>query len=207
MKTLYIVLTFCLGLFAGYLIFPGHTTLQATDTTITASAESKLHAIDTSKQVATVKLQLRNNELAKSLISISALLADNKEKLASEREKVLTLTSKITCKDDSLIADSLQGEIAELNCTTDSIIRHYEQKDSVMHCEVAVRDSQIVLCDQSYNQVKDLLREQEQRELQLTRDLDTALKENKRTRFRNKVLAAATLFISGLATTLYIKSK
>jgi len=207
MKPLYIVLTFCAGLFLGYLIFPSHHALPAPVENHVALIENKVQAVDSAKQAATIRLQLRNNQLAKSLISMSALLADNKEKLASERTKVAQLAEQVNNTGDSLIADSLRGEIGSLNFTTDSIISYYEYKDSVMHCMVALRDSQIVLCDQSYNQVKDLLREQEQREIQLTTDLNTAVKENKKIRFRNRLLAAGALFMSGMATTLYLKSK
>ncbi len=205
MKTLYIILSFCVGLFLGYLIFPGHSLIQSAPTNVAAVTESKLQSIDSNKQAATIKLQLRNNQLAKSLISLNALLADSKENLSTERQKVLELTRQLNCKGDSLVVDSLSDEITSVNLTTDSIVRKYEQKDSITLRMVAVRDSQIVLCNQSYNQVKDLVREQEQREIQLTSDLNTALKENKRIRLRNKLLAGAALFIAGLATTLYIK--
>ncbi len=76
-----------------------------------------------------------------------------------------------------------------------------------MQSMVAIRDSQIELCDQSYRETKDLLLEQSKREQQLTENLNVALKQLKRKRFQNRVLAAGMLFVSGIITTLYIKSK
>jgi len=207
MKTVYIVLTFCAGLFLGYLIFPSHTDVNTPASNHIAITEGKLDSIDARKQEAIVQFQLKNNQLAKSLISTSALLADNKELLIAERRKVMTLTKQLRAGADSLLADSLWNQSVLLNSATDSIICNYETRDSVMQQMVALRDTQLILCDQSYQDVKGLIREQEQRELQLTTDLNTALKENRKVRLKNKFLAAGILFVSGLATTIYIKSK
>ena len=108
---------------------------------------------------------------------------------------------------DSALTDSLYSELADLNANTDSIIKNYEQKNTLMEKMVAVRDTQIIICTHSYKEAKDLIREQEQREEQLTENLNTALKQLKRKQFQNKILAAGMLFVSGIAATLYIKSK
>ena len=76
----------------------------------------------------------------------------------------------------------------------------------LMEKMVAVRDTQLLICNQSYREVKDLIREQEQREQQLTENLNLALKQLKQKRFQNRLLAAGMLFVSGIAATLYIKS-
>jgi hypothetical protein len=76
-----------------------------------------------------------------------------------------------------------------------------------MESMVAIRDSQIEVCDRSYQEAKDLMLEQSKREQQLTENLNVALKQLKRKRFQNRILASGMLFVSGIITTLYIKSK
>lgn len=83
----------------------------------------------------------------------------------------------------------------------------YENKVDLTENLVAIRDSEIVICNRSYSQLKDFIDEQARREQKLTEDLNTLLKQQKKKRLQNRLLAGGMLFISGIATTLFIKSR
>ncbi len=55
--------------------------------------------------------------------------------------------------------------------------------------------------------MQNLVHEQVALERQLTSDLNTALKQQKRTRLKNRLLAIGMLFVSGITTSLIIKAK
>jgi hypothetical protein len=72
---------------------------------------------------------------------------------------------------------------------------------------IAIRDSQLVICDRSYQAVQDLQKENQLRELQLNEDLKTAIKSNRKKRFENKMLSFGWMIMAGLTTSLFIKSQ
>lgn len=211
MKTVYIIIAFCAGLFLGHLLFPSEQNIKPPSLAEIEQTDVKLNTLDTTMLAGEVHLLQQNDSLKKKLQLANNLLTIHKSLLSSEQNKVVQLANRIKhdtiFKADSALTDSLYSEIAELNANTDSIIKNYEQKNSLMEKMVAVRDTQIMICTHSYKEAKDLIREQEQREEQLTEDLNTALKQLKRKKFQNKLLAAGMLFVSGIAATLYIKSK
>lgn len=211
MKTFYIIVAFCAGLFLGHQLFPTEQHLKPPSLAETQQTERMIAQIDTVKFTKENHFQKQSDSLVQELKKVNSLLIIHKGLLQSERNKVADLTHRLRsdtiCKADSLLTDSLSTEIALLNNRTDAIISSYERKDSLLQSVVAIRDSAIVICNQSYQQLKDLLREQEKREQQLTDNLNTALKQLKQKRFQNRLLAAGMLFVSGIATTLIIKSR
>lgn len=72
---------------------------------------------------------------------------------------------------------------------------------------IAIRDSQLVICDRSYQAMQDLQKENQLRELQLNEDLKTAEKANRKKRFENKMLSFGWMIMAGLTTGLFIKSQ
>jgi hypothetical protein len=210
MKTVYIIIAFCAGLFLGHLLFP-EKKLTIPIYGEVSQTQAKLSVIDSTMFEGKVRFLVQNDSLKKKLEVTNNLLTIHKSLLSSERKKVNQLTSRIAkaafLKGDSTLTDSLCLEIQTLNTKTDSLIGFYDRKDSLMQSMVAIRDSQIELCDKSYREAKDLILEQSKREQQLTENLNVALKQLKRKRFQNKILAAGMLFISGITTTLYIKSR
>lgn len=72
---------------------------------------------------------------------------------------------------------------------------------------IAIRDSQLVVCDRSYASMVDLQKENQLREIQLSEDLRTALKSNKKKRFENRMLSVGWLIVAGLTTSLFIKTQ
>lgn len=211
MKTVYIIISFCIGLFIGHLLFPTEKNIEPPISEAVQQTKEKLNVIDSSMFEGKVRFLAQNDSLKQKLSTANSLLSIHKSLLASERSRVKRLLDRLetdtVAHTDSTITDSLCLQINSLNAKTDSLIGYYERKDSLMQSMVAIRDSQIELCDQSYQQTKDLLLEQSQREQQLTENLNTALKQLKRKRLQNRILAAGMLFVSGIVTTMYIKSK
>lgn len=211
MKTVYIIIAFCAGLFLGHLLFPSGQNIKPPSLAHIEQTEIKLNTLDTTMLAGEVHLLQQNDSLKRKLQLANNLLSVHKSLLSSGRREVLRLTNRIRhdsiFKVDSVLMDSLSLEIAGLNANTDTLIKDYERKDSLMDRMVAIRDTQIMICTHSYKEAKDLIREQEQREQQLTENLNIALKQLKQKRCQNRILAAGMLFISGVAATLYIKSK
>lgn len=211
MKTVYIILAFCVGLFIGHLLFPSEREIKPPITEAVQQTQNKINSIDSSVFESKINFLVQNDSLKKKLEVSNGLLSIHKSLLLSERNKVKELTNRIAesakTADDSLLVDSLSTQVATLNAKTDSLIFNYESRDSLMQAMIAIRDTQIEICDRSYQETKDLLLEQSRREQQLTDNLNVALKQLKRKRLQNRILAGGMLFVSGIITTLYIKSK
>ncbi len=211
MKTVYIIIAFCAGLFLGHILFPTEKEIKPPIAEAVKQTQEKLNKIDSAHFEGEIKFLLQNDSLKKKLDISNGLLSIHKSLLFSERKKVKELTSRIagqvSTTEDSLLVDSLSTQVTTLNAKTDSLINNYENRDSLMQAMIAIRDTQIEICDRSYQETKDLLLEQSRREQQLTDNLNVALKQLKRKRFQNRILAGGMLFVSGIITTLYIKSK
>lgn len=211
MKTVYIILAFCAGLLLGHLLFPDEKEIQSPLTENVRQTQSKVSKIDSAMFESKVSFLIQNDSLKQKLEITNGLLSIHKSLLLSERNKVKNLTSRLsqsqTVGCDSALVDSLSAGISVLNSKTDSLIVNYERKDSLTQSMIAIRDSQIEICDRSYQETKDLLLEQSRREQQLTENLNVALKQLTRKRLQNRILAGGMLFVSGIVTTLYIKSR
>lgn len=210
MKTFYLIIAFCIGLFTGYLLFNDFNSVQITALP-TPVAEINAKQIDVIKLRNDSVLQKRNELLSGQLKIVTMQLKSNKNSLLHERQKIneiknTTAHDSLPCKDRELV-DSLTGRIDKLNAITDTMFSIYETKLKLNESVVAVRDSELVVCNSSYRQMQDLVKEQALREKQLTEDLNTVLKQQKKKKFQNRLIAAGMLFISGVATTLLIRSK
>jgi hypothetical protein len=94
-----------------------------------------------------------------------------------------------------------------MNIATDSLVCNYESKIRIAESNVAVRDSELIICNRAYQKVQSLVGEQIARERQLTEDLNKILKQQKKKRIQNRMLALGMVFISGFTASLIIKSK
>jgi hypothetical protein len=211
MKTVYIIIAFCAGLFLGHLLFQTDKGINPPVTEAVQKTSKQLNSIDSIFFENKIDFLQQNDSLKNKLAAVNNLLSISKGLLFAERKKVLELTIRLAdnaaSPTDSLLINNLSTGIAQLNSKTDSLVLNYERRDSLMESMIAIRDSQIVLCDRTYQETKDLLLEQSLREQQLTENLNVALKQLKRKRLQNRVLAGGMLFVSGIITTLYIKSK
>lgn len=211
MKILYIILTFCIGLLTGYLIFDHDTFSKAPKNTNIEAGTLKSIQINNEKVLAEATLKKQNNLLSGQLLLANKEISAGKTALNIERQNIKRLQSKLAedtvNKKDSAIIEQVDAHLDTLQEITDSIIGDYEDKVKITESIVAVRDSQLVICNSSYQQMQNLVNEQVARERQLNVDLNTALKQQRRTRLQNRFLAMGILFVSGLTTTLLIKAK
>jgi hypothetical protein len=211
MKTLHLIFTFCIGLLAGYILFDRQAFTNTLVQESTAEVKEKINTIDTNKLAKEVKL-LRHNAFLKEQLQISNLhLSENKQQLKGEQTKLLALVSRMKSIQvghrDSLLLDSLGAQVLVLNRSSDSLMQTVNQRVHLGDSLIAIRDSQIVICNEAYAAMKDLVKEQAQREQKLTSDLNALLKQQKRKRFQNKILAGGMLFVAGIATSLLVKGR
>ncbi len=210
MKTVYLILAFCIGFGTGYLFFSDTDSVGISIPTKPV-AEIKVSAIDSKKLSADSTLHKQNRLLSGQLKIANAKLSSDKKSLTIARNKIDEIRQTIVhdsvpCKNKDLV-DSLTNRIDKLNAITDTMFLIYENKVKLNEDLIAVRDSELVVCNHSYTQMKDLVKGQALREQQLTEDLNRLLKKQKKKKFQNRLIAAGMLFVSGVATTLLIRSK
>lgn len=135
-------------------------------------------------------LKTENKKLSGKLQIARALL----------KKQQTVVVSNIPC-------DTLRKEVVVLNqlCNEqDSLCGIFINS---LNRSVAIRDSQIVMCNRSYLSMYDLQKENQQRQQQLADELNTAYKQNRKKRFENKMLSCGLMIMAGITTTLFIKSQ
>jgi hypothetical protein len=210
MKTFYIIFTFCMGLFAGYVLFNKENQTFKPPLEPFETIATKAAAIGQSKDSAFEKLKRHNDFLQGQLAIVSVKLKQNKSSLYSERKKLSQIQEAIsadTICNNKILTDSLNQSISSIHSVTDSLVSDYEYKILIGETKCAVRDSEIVICNKAYSGLKDLVKEQAMREQQLTESLNEALKQQRRKRLQSRFLTAGMLFVTGLATSFIIDSK
>jgi hypothetical protein len=212
MKTMYIILSFCVGLLLGYILFKSHCTHKEFEISTNLDKEKEqLQAINTLKIIYNRKFRILKDSLSGKLESQNKLLSKQKIALSKSQEHLNNLLFQLKSDSfpnrDTSVIYSLSFEIHNSQSQIDTLIITYEQKNKIYQAMVAVRDSELVILNNSYTSINDFSKEQLLREQQLTNDLNTALKSLRRKRIQNKILAGGMLFISGVATTLLIKSR
>ena len=103
--------------------------------------------------------------------------------------------------------DTLRKEVVLLNELSNVQDSLYSVSINARDQAAAVRDSQIVICNNSYDSMFDLQKENQKRQEQLTEDLNTAHKHNRKERVKNKMLSFGLMVMTGITTTLFIKSQ
>ena len=137
------------------------------------------------------------------------------DSLKTENQK-LNVKLQVTCallkKQQTLVTsnipcDTLRKEVVVLNELSNEQDSLCSLNISSLNQAVAIRDSQIVMCNRTYQSMYDLQKENQQRQMQLAEDLKTALKANRKKRFENKMLTCGLMIMTGITTTLFIKSQ
>lgn len=173
-------------------------------------AKEKLEYIDKNYNTVFDSLEFRSD-------SLETVLAQTKSKLKAaklkQNESQITISILANKETDSLNmveqlrdCDSLKAQTLAYVNLVDSTNYLYEATIFQLQNLVATKDSQIVICNNSYLQLKGLLDENLVRERKLTDDLNTTYKSQRKKVLQNKLLAGGFLFLSGIATTLYINS-
>jgi hypothetical protein len=156
MKTLNIIISFCFGLMLGYFFFKSHKKIVSVNNEpIITDAQLQLKIMDSTKINSDTHYKLLAENLKKQLDKAQHFLIVSKTKLALEKEKVdkllFQLKSNSTSNIDSLLLDSLHFAIQSLSLETDTITNSYENKIKLTNELVAIRDTQLVMCNKSYS--------------------------------------------------------
>lgn len=209
MKPLYLLLTFCTGLCLGYVLFEKDP-LILKPSSLAAALTMEATATDNLKKKAEHSLKQQNEFLREQLAITDQRLKQNRVRLDAERRNMLRLRAVLfrdSAFTENPMADSLSQHIDTLTTRTDSLLDAYQAKIGFTESTIAVRDSELVVCQWAYTQLSDLTKEQTEREQQLTVQLNTALKQQQQKRWQNRFLAGGMVFLSGFVTTLLIHGK
>ncbi|MES2565492.1 MAG: hypothetical protein V4565_01420 [Bacteroidota bacterium] len=141
--------------------------------------------------------KLKTDSLSKQNKDLSFRLSNARALLKKQQTKVI---ADIPC-------DALKREIVVLNDLINSEDSLCFQSINNLNQSIAIRDSQLVICNRNYQSLFDLQKENRTREQLLTDELNVAYKHNKRKRFESKMLSCGLMIMTGITTTLFIKSQ
>lgn len=141
-------------------------------------------------ELKTDSLSNKNKDLSFKLNNARLLLKQQQTKVVSD----------IPC-------DTLKQEVLVLNGMVNNTDSLCIESINSLNQSIAIRDTQIVFCNRNYQSLFDLQKENRIREQQLTDELKVAYKQNKRKRFESKMLSAGLMIMTGITTTLFIKSQ
>lgn len=139
----------------------------------------------------------KSDSLTKENQKLSYLLSTSRSLL---RKQQLELTPQLPC-------DTLRKEaqtLSKLSIWQDSICSQAIQSLSE---SIAIRDSQLVVCDRSHAALLDLQKENQLREMKLNEDLKAALKVCRKRKFENRALSFGWMIMAGITTSLFIKTQ
>jgi hypothetical protein len=141
--------------------------------------------------------ELKTDSLSKQNKDLSFRLNTARKLLKQQQTKVVSI---IPC-------DTLKQEILVLNGLTNNADSLCTESINSLNQSIAIRDTQLTFCNRNYQSLFDLQKENRIREQQLTDELKVAYKQNKRKRFESKMLSAGLMIMTGITTTLFIKSQ
>jgi hypothetical protein len=139
----------------------------------------------------------KTDSLTKKNKDLSFRLNNARILLKQQQTKVV---SNIPC-------DTLKQEVLVLNGLINNADSLCIENISSLNQSIAIRDTQLIFCNRNYQSLFDLQKENRIREQQLTDELKIAYKQNKRKRFESKMLSAGLMIMTGITTTLFIKSQ
>lgn len=160
------------------------------------------------KEVLMKQFEIQLTRLEQQRDSLQGIINKNKNELKVQRLKTKILFQRvIKAVEDSCGADSLQPLVQ-------SYIEAQDQNDT--QCDstiyslenmVANRDSTLAFQRLMSESQKQILEDQELRNKQLTDQLNTAYKMQKKKSRQNKILAGGIMIISGITTSILILTK
>lgn len=141
--------------------------------------------------------EFKTDSLSKQNKDLSFRLNTARKLLKQQQTKVVSI---IPC-------DTLKQEVLVLNGLTNNADSLCTESINSLNQSIAIRDTQLTFCNRNYQSLFDLQKENRIREQQLTDELKIAYKQNKRKRFESKMLSAGLMIMTGITTTLFIKSQ
>ena len=156
-------------------------------------------------------IHAQNDSLKRELSKSKLLLKASRTKLHASQTALLSIAQKDTLHEPLekklLDCDSLKILAIQYVQIVDSAGGACDDLTQELEQMMALKDSQLLLCKNSYEEIKQLSLENLERQRKLTADLQTAFKEQHKKIIQNKLLAGGFLILSGIATTLYLKSR
>ena len=180
------------------------------------SCENKPQQVDVKKIKKEIKSSGDSAEtLHQNFIKEKQVFQRVADSLTTENKKLsvkLQIAHSLLKKQQTLVVsnipcDSLRKDVVVLNNLSNSEDSLCNLNIATLNQAVALRDSQIVVCNRNAESMFDLQRENQRRQEQLANDLNTALKANKKKRFENKMLTCGLMIMAGITTSLFIKSQ
>lgn len=206
-----LITALCIGLFLLLNTCSNDTEHLKPDKTQTEKAEQQVSLIDSHYQDAFTLLKSHSDSLEKVLNKTQKQLIATKIKLEQSKFDVVKLvekdTSGLSIEQKLNDCDSLKEEVSDYVFWVDSTQSDYETTIKQLTNIVTVKDSEIVVCQISYTQLKSITDDNLQRERKLTEDMETAYKQQRKNRIQNKFLAVGFLILSGVTTSLIIQSR
>lgn len=141
--------------------------------------------------------EFKTDSLSKQNKDLSFRLNNARTLLKQQQTKVVSI---IPC-------DTLKQEVLVLNGLTNNVDSLCTESINSLNQSIAIRDTQLTFCNRNYQSLFDLQKENRIREQQLTDELKIAYKQNKRKRFESKALSFGLMIMTGITTTLFIKSQ
>lgn len=178
------------------------------DKTIVKAAKKEISVLNKNYQKEKALLEFHADSLQKELDQATKKLGITKRKLEQSQSKLLALahdTSNLSSERQEN-CDSLREEVIQYTALVDSAQSQYESKLTGLQEMVATKESETYICNLAYDSLRSISEQNLERERQLTKDLQTAFKVQRRKTIQNKLLAGGLLILSGITTTLYINT-
>lgn len=206
-----LITALCIGLFLLFSTCSNDKEHLKPDKEQIQSAEQESNLVEEYYQNAFIHLKFHSDSLEKELSKAQRQLIATKIKLDQSKFDVVKLVEKdtagLSAQQKLTNCDSLKEEVSDYVVWVDSTQSNYETTIRQLTNIVAVKDSEIVVCQISYTQLKSISDDNLQRERKLTEDLEIAYKQQRKNRIQNKLLAAGFLILSGVTTSLLIQSR
>lgn len=206
-----LITALCIGLFLLFNTCSNDKEHLKPDKEQIQSSEHEANLVEEYYQNAFLNLKVHSDSLEQVLNKTQKQLIATKIKLEQSKFDVVSLvekdTSGLSVQQKLNDCDSLKEVVSDYVVWVDSTQSGYESTIKQLSNIVAVKDSEIVICQISYTQLKSINDDNLQRERKLTEDLETAYKQQRRNRIQNKFLAAGFLILSGVTTSLIIQSR
>ncbi len=173
-----------------------------TDTNYIKVLKEKQAELNTAYKKLVDDLQTANDSLSKSISIHKATLSVYRERSNKLEKQLINLITQ---------SDSTKTVNDSISPLTENYFDIQHERDSTCNQTIralelisAKKDSVIVIQNREKDNYRDLQKEQEQQALQLTEQLNTAYKQQRKANLKSKIGAGALLLMTGFASALLI---
>lgn len=211
-KTTFIILYGAIMALAGY-FFSEKTNSSKTEVTQSMEKinqlQNKLNSIDKNYKMEIQHFEKKNDSLQNEVKKTETALMEEKKKVLLLRGNAITLANRVITatdtaqklKDCDTLAIEVKNLITESN-VKDSLC---DEEINGLKAIVENRDSVLTVCEKSYLSIKTVADSSIQQQQLLTAQLQIADKHFKKAKFKNKILAAGVMILSGVTASLLLQ--